>query len=322
MSADAATADDAADRFEPHRDRLFGVAYRMTGSVSDAEDCVQEAFVRWQRTDREPIEHDEAFLVRTTSRLAIDRQRQTARRRETYLGPWLPEPLLAPADQLAAPSADPAHEAELADSLSFAFLVMLDRLSASERAAFILHDVFGVPFDEIAITLDRETEACRQLASRARRKLRDTADDGGSGVVRPAPGSEAANALDTLLAALLVGDIDGCLGLLAPGIVLTSDAGPNRRAARRQVVGADRVLRLVANLVARSIDKVREVQSVSVNGAPGLYIDHDDGPLVFTGDVGGDGLIHRLWIQMNPDKVLRRTTGPGDPTIGDGPAAT
>lgn len=293
----------AVDRFEPHRDRLFGVAYRMTGSVTDAEDCVQEAFVRWQRADIDAVENDEAFLVRTVSRLSIDRQRQTARRRETYVGPWLPEPLLGPVTQLATPSVDPADEAELADSLSFAFLVMLDKLSASERAAFILHDVFGVTFDEVATTLDREPEACRQLASRARRKLRDTAEEDDTASTRPAPGSDASNALGALLGALLIGDVNACLEHLAPGVVLTSDAGPNRRAARRLVVGSDRVLRLVSNLFARDVGLVTEIRPVAVNGAMGLYVEHAEGPLVFTGDAGEDGRIHHIWIQMNPDKV-------------------
>lgn len=297
---------DAADRFEPHRHRLFGVAYRMSGSVADAEDCVQEAFVRWQRADRDAVQNDEAFLVRTVSRLAIDRQRQVARRRETYVGPWLPEPLLSPTDQLASRSVDPADVAELADSLSFAFLVMLDRLSAPERAAFILHDVFGVPFDEVASTLERETEACRQLASRARRKMRTTGDDS-TAVVRPTSSSDAGNALNELLGALLAGDIDGCLAHLAPGVVLTSDGGPHRRAARRPVVGADRVLRLVTNLFARSVGLVSEVRPVLVNGSAGLYVEHDEGPLVLTCDVDGHGLIHHLWIQMNPEKLAHRS---------------
>jgi RNA polymerase sigma-70 factor (ECF subfamily) len=312
------TATTTGDRFEPHRARLFGVAYRMTGSISDAEDCVQEAFVRWQRTDREVVENDEAFLVRTVSRLAIDRQRQVARRRETYVGPWLPEPLLGPMDRLATRPADPAQEAELADTLSFAFLVMLDRLSAPERAAFILHDVFGVPFDEVATALERETGACRQLASRARRKLRETAGDGESAVTRPGSGSDAGNALGELLGALLAGDIDACLAQLAPGVVLTSDGGPNRRAARRPVVGADRVLRLVMNLFARDVSLVSSIRPVSVNGTPGLYVEHDKGPLVFSGDVDDNGRIHRLWIQMNPDKLKHAATG-FDSTRGGAP---
>jgi RNA polymerase sigma-70 factor, ECF subfamily len=314
-------ATTTAARFEPHRSRLFGVAYRMTGSIADAEDCVQDAFVRWQRTDREAVENDEAFLVRTVSRLAIDRLRQVARRRETYVGPWLPEPLLGPVSQLTTRSTDPAHDAELADSLSFAFLVMLDRLSASERAAFLLHDVFGVPFDEVATTLDREPEACRQLASRARRKLRDsagdTAGDGETVTNRPVSGSDGNNAIGALLGALLAGDIDACLALLAPGVVLTSDGGPNRRAARRPVVGADRVLRLVINLFARDLSLVRAIRPVSVNGARGLYVEHGKGPLVFTGDVDADGRIDHLWIQMNPDKLGHATGGVIDSNTGE-----
>ena len=306
-------ATDAARRFEPHRARLFAVAYRMTGSVADADDCVQDAFVRWQRTERDDIENDEAFLVRTVSRLAIDLQRRVARRRETYVGPWLPEPILAPVDQRAAHSTDPADDAEIADSLSFAFLVMLDRLSAAERAAFILHDVFGVPFDEVATTLERESDACRQLASRARRKLRDGGPTDG---VRASAHHSGGRPLDELLGALLAGDIDGCLAHLAPGVVLTSDGGPHRRAARRPVVGADRVLRLVANLLARSAGHVRAIKPVSVNGAYGLYVDHDEGPLALTADVDVDGRIHRLWIQMNPDKFAHITTTAVG-TVGD-----
>ena len=296
--------DDSGARFEPHRRRLFAVAYRMTGSVADAEDCVQEAFVRWQRADREAVENDEAFLVRTVTRLAIDRQRQVSRRRETYVGPWLPEPVLSPWDEATTTASDPAHEAEVADSLSFAFMVMLDRLSAPERAAFILHDVFGVPFDEVAGALDRETDACRQLASRARRKLRETSDAGEPGTVPTEPVRDGGKALVSLLGALLAGDIDGCLAHLAPGVVLTSDGGPNRRAARRSVVGADRVLRLVTNLFTRDLDLVGEVRPVSVNGVYGLHVAHAKGPIVVTGDVDDRGRLQRLWIQMNPDKLV------------------
>lgn len=287
----------AADRFERHRDRLFGVAYRMTGSVADAEDCLQEAFVRWQRVDLDEVANDEAYLVRVVTRLGIDRQRQVARRRETYVGPWLPEPLLEPVGGVSR--SDPEQAAELADSLSFAFLVLLDRLSPSERAAFILHDVFGVAFDEIAETLDRETDACRQLASRARRKLREPTD------ARPPEftGPELNDTMASLLVALMTGDVDACLAHLAPGVVLTSDSGPNRRAARRQVVGPDRVARLMLNLFARDAHEVTEMRAVSVNGAPGLWFAHVDGPMVFTGDVDEDGRILHIWIQMNPEKL-------------------
>ncbi|MFN8051438.1 MAG: RNA polymerase sigma factor SigJ [Acidimicrobiales bacterium] len=296
------TASPHSLRFEPHRDRLFGIAYRMTGSVVDAEDALQEAYVRWQGVDLDAVRNDEAFLVRMVTRLAIDRQRQTARRRESYVGPWLPEPLVGPLTPSRPP--DPASAAELADSLSFAFLVMLDRLSAAERAAFLLHDVFGVTFDEIATTLEREPEACRQLASRARRKLRaDPSSPERTGHAgTPEPTDRAT--LDGLLVALLGGDVDGCLAHLAPGVVLTSDAGPNRRAARHHVVGADRVARLLAHLARRAAGNVREIRPVTVNGALGLLFDHVDGPMVITGDIEADGRIGRIWIQMNPDKLV------------------
>lgn len=301
------------DRFEACRDRLFGVAYRMTGSVVDAEDCVQEAWLRWQRLaghdghGLDPVDNDEAYLVRVVSRLAIDRQRRTAVRRETYVGPWLPEPIVTePGRPSAMP--DPAEAAELADSLSFAFLVVLDLLTPAERAAFILHDVFGVPFDEVAGTLDREPEACRQLASRARRKLRDESQDGS-----PARDPEVALSSDVLtglLGALLSGDADGFLRLFAPDVVLVSDAGPNRRAARHHVVGPDRVGRLMLNLFSRGHEHVRDVRPVDVNGTTGVLIDHDDGPIVITGRVSPDGLVDRIWILMNPEKLAGVTMRP------------
>ncbi len=292
--------------FEPHRDRLFGVAYRMTGSVADAEDCVQEAFLRWQRVDPSTVDNPEAYLVRVVTRLSIDRQRQAARRRETYVGPWLPEPIVTPVGSAGPPA--PEHAAELADSLSFAFLVLLDRLSAAERAAFILHDVFGVPFDEVADALDREPEACRQLASRARRKLRATGEDApgasSAAAAGPAlPGNPAGDVVSAFIGAVMGGDVDGCLRLLAPGVVLTSDSGPNRRAARRHVIGADRVVRLLTNLFAREATGVTGIEPVVVNGSLGLLVHHEDGPMVFTGDVDDTGHVSRLWIQMNPDKL-------------------
>lgn len=288
------------DRFEAHRDRLFGIAYRMTGSIADAEDCVQDAFLRWRRLDLDTVANDEAYLVRVVTRLAIDRQRAAARRREAYVGPWLPEPLVAP---MGSSSTDPAHATELADSLSYAFLVMLDRLSPSERAAFILHDVFGVAFEEVASTLDREVEACRQLASRARRKLRD--GDAVAGHTPPPGDATAGATLGALLAALTIGDIDECLRHLAPGVVLVSDSGPNRRAARHEIGGAPRVSRLMLKLFTKESPLIREVRPVEVNGSLGLLIDHPDGPMVFAADLDDEGRVQHLWIQMNPDKLTR-----------------
>lgn len=299
-----ATTDTAA-RFEAHRDRLFGVAYRMTGSVADAEDCVQEAFVRWQRVDHDDVDNHEAYLVRVVTRLAIDRHRSAARRRERYVGPWLPEPLVAPLGGSAASThaVDPASAAELADSLSYAFLVVLDRLSPSERAAFILHDVFGEPFAEVATTLDRPVDACRQLASRARRKVRDAGSDAGR--TPPPDDTAAADTLGALLAAMSAGDIDECLRHLAPDVVLVSDSGPNRRAARHEIAGATRVGRLMLKLFTKESPLVREVRPIEVNGSLGLLMDHPDGPMVFAADLDDDGRVRHLWIQMNPDKLTR-----------------
>lgn len=304
MTADADAGADAAGRFEAHRDRLFGVAYRMTGSVADAEDCVQEAFVRWQGVDLDEVRNDEAFLVRVATRLAIDRQRAAARRRERYVGPWLPEPLVAPLRGIdAPPTTDPARAAELADSLSYAFLVVLDRLSPAERAAFILHDVFGVPFDEISTTLDRPVDACRQLASRARGKVREA--DGDAGRPPPPDDAAAATTLAALLAAMSAGDIDECLRHLAPDVVLVSDSGPNRRAARHEIAGATRVGRLMLKLFTKESPLVREVRPIEVNGSLGLLLDHHGGPIVFVADLDEAGRVRHLWIQMNPDKVTR-----------------
>lgn len=299
------------DRFIDHRDRLFGVAYRMTGSVADAEDCVQDAFLRWRSADRSMVENDEAYLVRVVSRLAIDRLRISAKTRETYVGPWLPEPLLAP----VAPQAEGPELAELADSLTLAFLVMLDTLSAAERAALVLHDVFAVPFDEVAAVLGRDVTACRQLASRARRKLHE---------VEPATPRDSsvvtAEIMAELLTAIMAGDIDGCMERLAPGVVLISDAGPDRRAARRHVVGPERVARLVLNLFRRDAALVSGLEPVRVNGSLGMLVHHTEGPLVFSVDVDAAGLVQQVWIQMNPEKLARSlgSQALGGQALGDG----
>lgn len=300
--SDLSTEDDRppADRFVDHRDRLFGIAYRMTGSVADAEDCVQDAYLRWVGADRTTVENDEAFLVRIVSRLAIDRLRSSARNRETYVGPWLPEPLVGPVGS----ASEGAELVELADSLTLAFLVLLDRLSAAERATIILHDVFAVPFDEVAVVLGREVSACRQLASRARRKLHE---------VEPPPRADSptvtGEVMADLLTAIMAGDIDQCMDRLAPGVVLTSDAGPARRAARRHVVGPERVARLVLNLFRRDAELVSGLEPVMVNGSLGILVRHAEGPLVLSVDLDSAGLVQRVWIQMNPDKLARALPG-------------
>lgn len=218
------------------RDRLFGVAYRMTGSVADAEDCVQEAFVRWQRTDIGAVDHDEAFLVRTVSRLTIDRQRQAARRRETYVtvAARTPPGSRHPARHCVGRPRDE----QLADSLSFAFLVMLDRLSASSGPRSSSTTCSGCRSTR---SRPRSSASRRRAASWPAGPVASSATPTGARTAAPRPvvGTDAANALGALLGALLTGDVEACLHHLAPGVVLTSDAGPHRRAARRHVVGAD-----------------------------------------------------------------------------------
>jgi RNA polymerase sigma-70 factor (ECF subfamily) len=285
--------DARTEEFEALRPRLFGIAYRMTGSVGDAEDACQDAWLRWQRVDRDAIDNAEAYLVRVVTRLALDRLQSAQRRRETYVGPYLPEPLVAE-DAVTQPEV----AAELADSLTLAFLVLLDELSPKERAVLLLHDVFGYAFDEIATMVDLSPAACRQLASRTRHKL----DHERSSLRRPDEAREH-ELVGNLLATIASGDIDSVMALLAPDVVLLSDGGAHRHAARRPVVGADRVARLVVNL-ARRLLPTSEVRMVQVNGETGLLFLQDgrpDSTLSFS--FTPDGRVRRFYSQLNPEKL-------------------
>lgn len=212
------------DVFEAERSRLLGLAYRITGSRSAADDLVQDAWIRWQRTDPVTIHRPAAWLTTVTSRLALDHLKAARHTRETYVGPWLPEP--------ANPAPGPAEQAELAESLSLGFLAVLERLSPTERVVFLLAEIFSLPFDQIATVVDKSPEACRQVASRARKRVRE-------GRPRFAPTDEVAwQVTGALLAAAQVGDIDGLVALLADGALLVSDGGADHHAARRPVVAA------------------------------------------------------------------------------------
>ncbi|MGD0392438.1 MAG: RNA polymerase sigma factor SigJ [Acidimicrobiales bacterium] len=247
--------DGATDLFERERPRLVGLAYRMLGTVSDAEDVVQEAWFRWQTVRPSQLDRPEAWLTRVTTRLALDHIRSGKRRRETYVGPWLPEPLVS--------DAGPDEAAVLADSLRLGFLAVLDLLKPVERAVFLLADVFSVPFAEIAETVGKSEGACRQIASRARQRVRQpTADRDRS--------SERA-VVDALTAAIAVGDVDLVLSHLAPDVVCVADGGATKRAARRPVVGAPRVARLLVNLAHRHSGEIG-VRPVAVNGDAGIVI--------------------------------------------------
>ena len=294
MNASADIPELRAEEFEALRPRLFGIAYRMTGSVTDAEDACQDAWLRWQRVDRESVDNAEAYLVRVVTRLALDRLQSAQHRRETYVGPYLPEPLVAD----DAVTTQPEAAAELADSLTFAFLVLLDELRPKERAVLLLHDVFGYSFDEVGPMLDLTAAASRQLASRTRRKLDHDRD-----VTRRPDEAREQELVGNLLATIASGDIDAVMHLLAPDVVLLSDGGPDRHAARRPVVGPDRVARLVVNL-ARRLTPSDEVRLVHVNGEPGLLFVSDGAPdYTLSFAFSPDGRVRRLYSQLNPEKL-------------------
>ena len=285
-------ADVRAEEFEVLRPRLFGLAYRMTGSVGDAEDACQDAWLRWQSADWERVDNAEAYLVRTVTRLAIDRLRSAHHRKETYVGPYLPEPLVVDTET------QPEVAAELADSLTLAFLVLLDELTPVERAVLLLHDVFGYPFDEIATMVDHSPAACRQIASRTRRRLEREQP-----AVRRPEAAREQELVGALLTTIAGGDVAEVMELLAPDIVMLSDGGAHRHAARRPVVGPDRVARLMVNL-ARRIPPDADARRARVNGDPGIVFrtgERADGVLSFS--FSADGRVRRIYSQLNPDKL-------------------
>ena len=290
------SAEDAAAVFEELRPRLVGVAYSLIGSLAEAEDAVQEAWIRLQRSDRDEIRDLTGWLVTTTSRIALDVLGSARSRRETYVGPWLPEPVET------AP--DPADSVGLADQLSWAMLVVLETLSPAERATFVLHDVFGMSFPEVGQVLGRAPAACRKLASRAREHVeaRQPRFD-----VDPAAHREVVAAFGRATAS---GDIDGLLSLLAPDAVLTSDGGGVVRALTRPVHGAAEITAFLASVAGRTAVDARPG---AVNGSPALLI-FEEGRLssVFVLGIRG-GRISTVDAIRNPHKFHGlRTLTAGD----------
>ncbi len=291
--------------FEGERARLTGLAYRITGSLADAEDVVQEAWLRWAARGAATVDNPAGWLTTVTSRLALDRLRAQRRRREVYVGPWLPDPV---------PTARDAGETvELAESLTLGFLILLDSLGPAERVAFLLGDVFGEPYPAIADILGKTEPACRQLVSRARRKLHSARP--GAGTPPPAPAS--AELLEQLMDSVLAGDEERTLSLLHRDVVLVSDAGPARRAARHPVAGAEQVRqllkgswRLFASRNRSSPGDQLPARLLEVNSSPSLVLDTAEGPIVITGEAVG-GQITSLWVRLNPDK----TAALGDPPV-------
>ncbi|MGW1289000.1 RNA polymerase sigma-70 factor [Streptomyces sp. NPDC002586] len=293
------TADTATDVFEEHRPLLMGVAYRMLGRVADAEDVVQDAWLRWSGADLAEVREPRAYLVRITTRLAIDRLRQVRARGEAYVGPWLPEPYLTEFGD-AAP--DTADRAVLADSVSLAVLVVLESLSPLERAVFVLREAFGYPYAEIAALLDRGEAAVRQLAGRARRHVEERRP---RYEVDPARRRELT---DRFLAAAAEGDLDGLVSLLAPDVRLVSDSGGKARAALRIVHTADKVARFLVG-VTRKLPPALSLRLLETNGGPAVLILSDGKPdSLFQLDVA-DGHVTTVYVVRNPDKMRHLIAG-------------
>jgi RNA polymerase sigma-70 factor (ECF subfamily) len=291
------TSNPATHEVEPHRRRLINVAYRLLGSVADAEDAVQEAFIRWYALtpdDRDAIETPAAWLTTVTSRICLDQLGSARARRERYVGQWLPEPVPDRTEWARADAgADPADRITLDESIDMAFLVVLDAMSPAERVAFLLHDVFRYPFDEVAEIVGRTPAACRQLASTARRKVRDTRP-----VTTPAAGR--AEVVREFKRAWEAMDIEALLGILDPDVVAVADGGGRVAAALEPIEGPEIIASFMLALARRSDLRMEEH---TVNGQPGLVIRQDDATLtVFAFDVAG-GRITRIWAVRNPDKL-------------------
>jgi RNA polymerase sigma-70 factor (ECF subfamily) len=286
------------ERFEAERPRLVGLAYRILGSRIDAEDIVQEAWLRYERTDPTTIDAPAAWLTTVVSRLALDQLRSARHRREAYVGPWLPEFVRSPIAPNAGP--DPEAAAELAESLTLGFLRVLETLGPIERVVFLLADVFDVPHAQIAEIIDRSPAAARQIASRARRRVRDERPLEASGTPHPDDGSSAV--VEAMIAALATGELDRILRLLADDAVLISDGGASVKAARRPVVGADRVARFLANLANRGL-KLLDAEITTMNNGNGVVLSWFGvtfAALVFEAT---DGRITEIDIMRNPDKL-------------------
>jgi RNA polymerase sigma-70 factor (ECF subfamily) len=299
----AARVPETPETYETLRPLLFSIAYRMVGSVSEAEDIVQEAYLRHHRAVRggdTEVEAPKAWLSAVTTRLAIDHLRSARVRRETYVGPWLPEPLMTD------PGPDPSERAELADSLSMAFLTVLERLSPVERAVYLLREVFGYGYDEIARVVDRSEDNCRQLAARARRHVEAHRPR------FPVARERQEELTERFMHAVETGDDGALVALLAEDAVAYTDGGGKARAAPRPIVGRDKVARFLTVTVRRGAAETPfTVRPVAVNGRPGRMIVAEDGTIlgVLELDISDEG-IRAVNIVSNPDKLAHlRATG-------------
>jgi RNA polymerase sigma-70 factor (ECF subfamily) len=288
---DHATTGDA--EFEALRPQLRRLAYSQLGSLAEAEDVVQEAWLRLQRTDRAAIANLRAWLTTVVGRLALDELRSARVRRERYVGTWLPEPVVEP----ASPEPDPADRVTLDESVSHALLVVLESLSPAERTAFVLHDVFGYAFDEVAEVVGRTPASARQLASRARRHISEQRPR------YPATHEEQRRVIEAFFAAAREGDMDGLVALLDPDVVMRSDGGGRVAASRKPLVGVDRVSRAVAALTRTGLARAEELRMVDVNGVPGLLAIETSGTKTVASFTVDAGRIVAIDIVRNPEKL-------------------
>jgi RNA polymerase sigma-70 factor (ECF subfamily) len=282
--------DRATETFLAHRNLLFTVAYEMLGSAADAEDVLQETWFRWAAVDLDTVRDHRAYMVRIATRQALMRLRALGRRKETYVGPWLPEPLLT--------SPDVAEDVELAESVSMAMLLVLETLSPTERAVFVLREVFEFGYDEIAQAVDKSPSAVRQITHRARkhvaaRRPRGVASD-----------DETRAALEAFQRAVQTGDLQSLVDVLAPDVVALSDGGGVKQALLRPLVGADKVARLLTAHFG-VFEGEEEVELAQINGRPALILRLD-------GDIESvvavridDGLVTGLYVVRNPEKLSR-----------------
>jgi RNA polymerase sigma-70 factor, ECF subfamily len=288
---------NAAERFARSRPRLLRLAYSELGDLGEAEDVVQEAWLRLERTGAESIRDLDAWLTTVVGRLALDTLRSARARRETYVGPWLPEPLVT-----SEPDQDPADRVTLDESVSYALLAVLEQLSPAERTAFVLHDIFDVPFPDVAEVVGRRPEAVRQLASRAR-----------SHIARQQPRFEATHSehdrtVRAFAHAVAEGDFDQLVAVLDPDVVWTTDGGGRATAARKPLLGAQRVARAWLALLRRPAIG-SSATAVDVNGRLGLIIDGTDGhPMALSFVVARDRIV-RIDAVRNPDKLRRLANG-------------
>src|SRR5499433_3307834 len=277
---------DPAVSFEPHRRRLLGLAYRMLGSVSEAEDTVQDAYLRWHAADRDAVSDIRAFLTTITTRICLDTLKSARVRREAYVGPWLPEPVLDTA------ALAPDTQAELAEDLSVALLLTLDRMSPLERAAFLLHDVFDFSFSEVATALERSEAACQQLAARARAHVSAVRP---RGITAPARSGEIdakhAQLMSAFLAATRSGDLNALTQLLASDVRVMTDGGGKAAAALEVLDGADRAAQFLVSVARKGWREDFKLRFATINGLPGVMV------------VGSDGLVQTAAFEIEGDVI-------------------